>query len=99
MEDDSLNDGDVICLDVRGQNFCISLSTLLSANDGCSYFSARFRPDSMLDAGLIRVDEEGRNVYEIDRDPSLFQVILFLIHLKWLCGYYILNNVFSFVIF
>ena len=67
------DDNDVVNLDVRGQSFLVSLSTLLSANDGCSYFNARFRPDSMLDAGLIRVDEVGRNVYEIDRDPFLFQ--------------------------
>jgi len=69
-------DNDVINLAVRGQSFLVSLSTLLSANDGCSYFNARFRPDSMLDAGLIRVDEEGRNVYEIDRDPFLFQHVM-----------------------
>ena len=73
--DDSPDD-DIICLDVRGQSFYVSLSTLISANDGCSYFSARFRPDSMLDAGLIRVDEQGRNVYQIDRDPLLFQHVV-----------------------
>ena len=63
-----------IILDVRGKSFVVPLSTLLSHDP--SYFSARFRPDSMLDPGLVRVDEQGRNVYEIDRDPVLFQYVL-----------------------
>ena len=40
------------------------------------YFSARFREDSMLDADLDRVDEEGREIYKIDRDPCIFQYIM-----------------------
>jgi hypothetical protein len=44
-------------------SFFVSQSRLLSANDGCSYFSVRFRPDSLLDAGLDQVDEHTRNIY------------------------------------
>ena len=63
-----------IILDIRGKSFVVPLSTLLSHDP--SYFSARLRPDSMLDPGLVRVDEQGRNVYEIDREPALFQHVL-----------------------
>jgi len=74
---DSDADADtVIGLDVRGQVFYCNKSKLLKVNNGNSYFSARFREDSMLDAGLDRVDDKGRDVYKLDRDPSIFQHII-----------------------
>ena len=69
-------DSTVIGLDVRGQVFYCNKSKLLEVNNGNSYFSARFREDSMLDAGLDRVDNEGRHIYKLDRDPSIFQHII-----------------------
>ena len=66
----------VIGLDVRGQIFYCNKSKLLNINNGNSYFSARFREDSMLDAGLDRVDDEGRDIYKVDRDPSTFKYIM-----------------------
>ena len=74
---DSDTDTDIIIgLDVRGQVFYCNKSKLLNVNNGSSYFSARFREDSMLDAGLDRVDEEGRDIYVLDRDPSIFWHIM-----------------------
>jgi len=66
----------VIGLDVRGQVFYCNKSKLLNVNNGNSYFSARFREDSMLDAGLDRVDDEGRDIYKLDRDPTVFKYIM-----------------------
>ena len=66
----------VIGLDVRGKIFYCNKTKLLSINNGHSYFSARFREDSMLDASLDRVDDEGRNIYKLDRDPSIFAYIM-----------------------
>ena len=74
---DSDTDTDIIIgLDVRGQVFYCNKSELLNVNNGSSYFSARFREDSMLDAGLDRVDDEGRDIYVLDRDPSIFRHIM-----------------------
>jgi len=74
---DIVDDADtVIGLDVRGKIFYCNKSKLLNTNNGNSYFSARFRDDSMLDAGLDRVDNDGRDVYKLDRDPSIFQHII-----------------------
>lgn len=70
-EDDNSTDT-VIGLDVRGQMFYCNKTKLLDTNNGNSYFSARFREDSMLDAGLDRVDNEGRDIYVLDRDPNIF---------------------------
>jgi len=75
MDDDTDSDA-IIGLDVRGQMFYCNKSKLLNANNGNSYFSARFREDSMLDAGLDRVDDEGRDIYRLDRDPSIFKYIM-----------------------
>ena len=75
MEEDTDTDT-VIGLDIRGQIFYCNKSKLLYVNKGCSYFSARFREDSMLDAGLDRVDDEGRDIYKLDRDPSTFKYIM-----------------------
>jgi len=66
----------VICLDVRGEVFYCKKSKLLNANNGNSYFSARFREDSMLDAGLDRVDDKGRGIYKLDRNPTVFKYIM-----------------------
>lgn len=30
----------------------------------------------MLNAGLDRVDDEGRDIYKLDRDPSIFRYIM-----------------------
>lgn len=30
----------------------------------------------MLDAGLDRIDNEGRDIYILDRDPNIFQYIM-----------------------
>ena len=77
MDSDSDSDSNtVIGLDVRGQVFYCNKSKLLKVNNGRSYFSARFREDSMLDAGLDRVDSQGRDIYKLDRDPSIFQYIM-----------------------
>jgi len=74
MENDDADT--VIGLDVRGQVFYCNKSKLLNINNGSSYFSARFREDSMLDAGLDRVDNEGRDIYKLDRDPTVFNYIM-----------------------
>jgi len=66
----------IIGLDVRGQVFYCNKTKLLNANNGNSYFSARFREDSMLDSGLDRVDDEERDIYKLDRDPSTFKYIM-----------------------
>jgi len=75
MEEDTDTDT-VIGLDVRGQVFYCNKSKLLNVNNGSSYFSARFREDSMLDASLDRVDDEGRDIYKLDVDPIIFQYII-----------------------
>ena len=66
----------VIGLDVRGKIFYCNKSKLLKVNNGNSYFSARFREDSMVDVGVVRADSEGRNIYKLDRDPRIFQYIM-----------------------
>ena len=76
MENDDADTETIIGLDVRGQVFYCNRSKLVNANNGNSYFSARFREDSMLDAGLDRVDDEGRNIYKLDRDPIVFKHIM-----------------------
>jgi len=74
MEEDTADT--LIGLDVRGQVFYCNKSKLLNVNNGCSYFSARFREDSMLDASLDRVDDKGRDIYKLDVDPIIFQYII-----------------------
>lgn len=64
----------VIGLDVGGKVYYCRRSTLL--NGDLSYFSARFGPDSMLSPEVDRVDEHGREIYFIDRNPKLFEFIL-----------------------
>ena len=76
MDIDGTDTDQIIGLDVRGKIFYCNKSKLLNTNNGNSYFSARFREDSMLDAGLDRVDNDGRDIYKLDRDPSTFKYIL-----------------------
>ena len=76
MENDNADIDTIIGLDVRGQVFYCNKSKLLNANNGSSYFTARFREDSMLDAGLDRVDDKGRDIYALDRDPNIFKYII-----------------------
>lgn len=74
----------IIGLDVKGSVFFCQRSELIAANDGCSYFSARFRLDSMLDPGLDRIDDEGREIYKLNHniDPFVFQQVMEYIDTK-----------------
>ena len=65
----------VIGLDVAGKLYYCRTSTL-TVGGSSSYFAARFGPDRMFDPEVDRVDEHGRNVYFIDRDPDMFKHIL-----------------------
>ncbi len=68
----------IIGLDVAGTLYYCRKSTLLDTSDGpsLSYFQARFGPDSMMDPQLDRVDENGREIYFIDRNPQTFKYIV-----------------------
>ena len=67
----------VLGLDVGGTTYYCRKSTLLGANgNSSSYFDGRFGPDSMMDPEIEYIDERGREVYFIDRDPSLFKYVL-----------------------
>ncbi|KAL7542166.1 hypothetical protein ACHAXR_013155 [Thalassiosira sp. AJA248-18] len=64
----------IIGLDVAGELFYCRKSTLLGENP--SYFAARFGPDSMMDPQLDHIDEKGREIYFVDRNPVMFKYVL-----------------------
>lgn len=64
----------IIGLDVAGKLYYCRKSTLLG--DGTSYFAARFGPDSMMDPQRDRIDENGREIYFVDRNPEMFAHVL-----------------------
>jgi len=70
----------VIGLNVRGKIFYCNRSKLLNVNNGHSYFSERFREDRhgriVCSMQLECVDSRGRDIYKLDRDPSIFQYIM-----------------------
>lgn len=63
----------IIGLDVAGQLYYCRKSTLLGEP---SYFEARFGPDSMMDPLRDQIDEKGREIYFIDRNPAMFKYVL-----------------------
>ena len=66
----------IIGLDVAGTLYYCRKSTLLGMGDGTSYFAARFGPDSMMDPLRDQIDDHGREIYFIDRNPEVFKYIL-----------------------
>ncbi len=65
----------VIGLDVGGTLFYCRVSTLISGGTS-TYFQARFGSNSTLDPEIDRVDNNGKLIFFIDRDPQLFKYIL-----------------------
>ena len=76
----------VIGLDVAGTLHFCRKSTLLGVESNSStYFDARFGPERMLDLldpGMEYVDGNGREIYFIDRNPTLFKHVLGYIRTK-----------------
>ena len=68
----------VIGLDVSGTVYYCRTSTVARqlSSSSSSYFVARFGPDRMLDPEVDRIDDMGREIFFIDRDPDIFKYVL-----------------------
>ena len=68
----------VIGLDVSGTVYYCRTSTVAQqlSSSSSSYFVARFGPDRMLDPEVDRIDDMGREIFFIDRDPDIFKYVL-----------------------